>query len=71
MKTYFFELNEVRGVDEIVALTLEILIRSIASNKLFRCVEWSLGDGRSIFLRRVSEEGKFLLIIRGKKRWIG
>ena len=71
MKTYFFELKEVRGVDEIVTLTLDILLRCFACNKLFRAIEWSLGDGRSIFLRRVSENGKYLLIIRGKKRWIG
>lgn len=67
MKTYFYELKEVRGIDEIVVLTLEILLRSIACNKLFRAIEWSLGDGRSIFLRRVSENGKYLLMIRGKK----
>lgn len=67
MKTYFYELKEVRGIDEIVVLTLEILLHSIACNKLFRAIEWSLGDGRSIFLRRVSENGKYLLMIRGKK----
>ena len=68
MKAYFYELKEVRGIDEIAALTLEILLRSIACNQLFRSVEWSLGDGRSIFLRRVSNDAKYLLIIRGRKR---
>lgn len=68
MKCYFFELKEVRGIDQIAVLTLEILLRSIACNQLFRAVEWSLGDGRTIFLRRVSNDGKYLLIIRGKKR---
>lgn len=67
MKAYFYELKEVRGIDEIVVLTLEILLRSVACNELFRAIEWSLGDGRSIFLRRVSKDGKYFLIIRGKK----
>lgn len=67
MRPTFFDPDEVTGLDELANLTLHTLFHAFAQNALFSAVEWSLGDGRFLLLRRLTAEGMFYFKVKWRK----